>query len=95
MFPIARVVLAAYNYSLVLPGNGRGFMLGYSGRVLFYMAGLDMKSDFYTKLEIKIAHASNLLCFLARFSVCGALGRNMAGNTLKRGLKWYPAGLMG
>jgi hypothetical protein len=32
---------------------------------------------------------------LARFSVCGALGRNMAGNTLKRGLKWYPAGLMG
>ena len=42
MFPIARVVLAAYNYSLVLPGNGRGFMLGYSGRVLFYMAGLDI-----------------------------------------------------
>ena len=42
MFPIARVVLAAYNYSLVLPRHGRGFMLGYLGRVLFYMAGLDM-----------------------------------------------------
>jgi hypothetical protein len=54
-----------------------------------------MKSDFYTQFEIKMAHASNLLCFLARFSVCGALSRNMAGNTLKRGLKWYPAGLMG
>ena len=42
-----------------------------------------------------MAHASILLCFLARFSVCGALGRKVAGNTLKRGLKWYPAGLMG
>jgi hypothetical protein len=34
-----------------------------------------------------MAHASKLLFFLARFSMSGAVGRNMAGNTLKRGLK--------
>jgi hypothetical protein len=31
---------------------------------------------------------------LARFSMPGALGRDMAGNNLKRGFKWYPAGLV-
>ena len=42
-----------------------------------------------------MARASNLLCFFAHFLVSGALGRSIPGSTLKRGLKWYPAGLMG
>ena len=41
-----------------------------------------------------MARATKLLCVLARFSVSGASGRIMAGNTLKRGLKFYPAGLV-
>ena len=54
-----------------------------------------LKPDFHPQLEVKMAHASVLLCFLARFSALGALSRNVAGNTLKRDLKWRPAGLVG